>query len=238
MDRDAAPTADGGLPLDGEGLALDGERLARRKKRAEQITRTLDSLYPEADCTLESGDPLQLLVSTILAAQCTDMRVNIVAETLYKKYRSAADFAGADAAELEHDIRSIGMYRQKARNIIRCCQMITSLHGGSVPPSMEALLAMPGVGRKTANLVLGEAFGVPGVVVDTHAGRLARRMGLTSEDDPAKVEQDLMAALPKERWIKTGHQFVLHGRGICRARGPKCGECAVEPFCAKIGVGA
>ena len=194
--------------------SYDDESVERKRRRAKRIWKALDLHYPQAGCTLGCDDPLQLLISTILAAQCTDERVNIVAGELYKKYRSAHDFAQADVAELERDIRSIGMYRQKARNIISCCQMIASLHGGRVPRSMDALLAMPGVGRKTANLVLGDAFGVPGVVVDTHAGRLARRMGLTPEADPAKVERDLMALLPKERWIKTGHQFVHHGRAV------------------------
>jgi endonuclease-3 len=210
------------------------EGAAKIRKRALKIMRALDAFYPEADCTLKCEDPLQLLVSTIMAAQCTDERVNIVAGPLYKKYQSASDFAQADAAELERDIRSIGMYRQKARNIIRSCQIITALHGGKVPASMDELLALPGVGRKTANLVLGDAYGVPGVVVDTHAGRLARRMGLTPEDDPAKVEMDLMSVLPKERWTKAGHQFVLHGRAVCMARGPRCGACAVSGLCPKI----
>ena len=214
----------------------NGEGAVSIRDRAQRITAALDLLYPDADCMLKFGDPLQLLVSTILAAQCTDERVNLVAGQLFRKYRSASDFARADAAEIERDIRSIGMHRQKARNIVSSCQMIAELHGGQVPPSMDALLAMPGVGRKTANLVLGDAFGVPGVVVDTHAGRLARRMGLTTEDDPAKVERDLMAVLPKERWIRTGHQLVLHGRAVCKARKPGCGSCAVGAFCPKAGV--
>jgi endonuclease-3 len=212
------------------------ESAARRNARAKKIIAVLDTLYTDADCTLEISSPMQLLISTLLAAQCTDERVNIVAQPLYEKYRTARDFANADAQELELEIRPTGFFRNKARNIINCCRMIESEFGGQVPNTMESLLRLPGVGRKTANLVLGDAFGVPGVVVDTHAGRLARRMGLTAETDPEKVEYDLMKSIPKENWTKFCHQLVLHGRAVCSARKAKCGECMASPLCPRVGV--
>ena len=212
------------------------ESAAKKRKRAILLIEALNGLYSEADCTLDFTDPLQLLISTQLAAQCTDERVNQVTQELYKKYRSAGDFAAADIAELENDIRSTGFFRNKARNIIGCCRMLVAEYGGEVPSTMEALLKLPGVGRKTANLVLGDAFGVPGVVVDTHAGRLARRMGLSAHKDPEKVERDLMEALPKGSWTRFCHQLVLHGRAVCTARKAMCSRCALSGNCPKIDV--
>jgi len=212
------------------------ESLKDKQARALRIIGVLDGMYSDADCTLDSVDTLQLLISTQLAAQCTDARVNVVAERLYKKYRTARDFAEADVAELEEDIRETGFFRNKARNIIGCCRMLVSEHGGEVPGTMEELLRLPGVGRKTANLVLGDAFGTPGMVVDTHAGRLSRRMGLTTEREPEKVERALMAIIPKERWTKFGHQLVLHGRAYCQARKPRCSDCPISPDCPRAGV--
>ena len=210
------------------------EPLAKKRKRVKKLIEGLDAVYGAADCTLEYADPLQLLISTQLAAQCTDARVNIVTQDLFQKYRDVYDFANADIPELEGDIRSTGFFRVKARNIVNCCRMIIAEHGGEVPGTMDELLKLPGVGRKTANLVLGDAFGIPGVVVDTHAGRLARRMGLTEHADPEKVEYDLMEAVPKSAWAHFCHQLVYHGRAVCTARKALCGQCALSPHCPKI----
>jgi endonuclease-3 len=196
----------------------------------------MNALYSEPDCTLEFVNPLQLLISTQLAAQCTDERVNLVTDSLYKKYKNVYDFASADITEFENEIRSTGFFHNKARNIINCCRMLIDEYGGEVPRTLEELLKLPGVGRKTANLVLGDAFGTPGIVVDTHAGRLARRMGLTNHMDPVKVEYDLMDVVPKESWTRFCHQLVYHGRAVCPARKAKCGECALSAYCPKINV--
>lgn len=206
----------------------------KKRERALKLISGLDGLYGEADCTLDYADPLQLLISTQLAAQCTDERVNIVTKSLFLKYRTALDFAQADQAELEDAIRSTGFFHNKAKNIIGCCRMLIAEFGGEVPGSMEKLLRLPGVGRKTANLVLGDAFGVPGVVVDTHAGRLARRMGLTLNADPEKVEYDLMKIIPKADWTRFGHLLVLHGRAVCSARKAACERCALSGDCPKL----
>ena len=212
------------------------EGIEKKRLRAARLIEGLDALYSEADCTLDYVDPLQLLISTQLAAQCTDERVNIVTRTLYQKYRDVNDFAGADLSELEDDIRSTGFFHNKARNIINCCRMLVAEYGGEVPRTLEELLRLPGVGRKTANLVLGDAFGTPGVVVDTHAGRLARRMGLTDQDNPEKVEYDLMKVIPKARWTRFGHQLVLHGRAVCSSRRARCESCTLSPDCPKLNV--
>jgi len=212
------------------------EGIEKKRLRAKRLIEGLDALYSEADCTLDYVEPLQLLISTQLAAQCTDARVNIVTRDLYKKYKNVHDFAAADISELEDDIRPTGFFRNKAKNIINCCRMLVTEFGGEVPGTLEELLRLPGVGRKTANLVLGDAFGTPGVVVDTHAGRLARRMGLSDHEDPEKVEYDLMKIIPKTRWILFGHQLVLHGRAVCSARRAQCGSCTLSPDCPKINV--
>ena len=210
------------------------ESLKKKRARALSIIKTLEGLYGEAQCDLSACDPLLLLVSTQLAAQCTDERVNAVTETLYQKYKCARDFAEADASELENEIRPTGFFRNKARNIINCCRMLVEKHGGEVPRTMGELLELPGVGRKTANLVLGDAFGTPGIVVDTHAGRLARRMGFTGQTDPEKVEADLAKIVPKDCWIEFGHLMVYHGRAACTARKALCDACAASPDCPKI----
>ncbi|HHV98092.1 MAG TPA: endonuclease III [Clostridiaceae bacterium] len=201
------------------------------KQKVAEIIKVFDKLYDDAECTLKYTDPLQLLIATQLAAQCTDERVNIVTETLFKKYKNVHDFANADIAELEEDIRPTGFFRNKARNIINCCKMIISEFGGEVPNTMEDLLKLPGVGRKTANLILGDIFGIPGIVVDTHAKRLSQRMGFTKSDNPEKIEYDLMEIVPKENWSKFCHQLVYHGRAICNARKPKCSECPIRQYC-------
>ncbi len=206
------------------------------KNRARRIVRDLASFYPEAPCALVFDGPLQLLVATILSAQCTDVRVNLVTPALFTRYADAAAFANADRSELERLIQSTGFFRNKARNIQLCCQALIAKHGGQVPSTMEDLTPLPGVGRKTANVVLGNAFAVPGIPVDTHVGRLSRRMGLTVHADPVKVERDLMGMIPKKEWTMFGHRMIHHGRRVCHARRPLCEECGLAKFCPKVGV--
>jgi endonuclease-3 len=206
------------------------------KNRARRIVRDLAELYPEASCALVFDGPLQLLVATILSAQCTDVRVNLVTPALFARYPDAAAFANADRAELERLVQSTGFFRNKARNIQLCCQQIVAEHGGQVPSTMEELTPLSGVGRKTANVVLGNAFATPGIPVDTHVGRLSRRMGLTVHADPVKVERDLMELIPKKEWTMFGHRMIHHGRRVCHARRPLCEECSLAKFCPKIGV--
>lgn len=205
--------------------------LKEKREKVLAIREIFDQIYADADCTLDYKSPLELLIATQLAAQCTDARVNIVTKDLYQKYTSAEDFASADIAELEQDIRSTGFYHNKARNIIGCCQKILSDFGGEVPDNLEDLLSLPGVGRKTANLVLGDVFGKNALVIDTHAGRLARRFGLTKETDPTKVEFALMKIVPEDYQARFCHQMVLHGRAYCNARNPKCEECPIHHLC-------
>ncbi len=202
-----------------------------KKERVERIIELLEKMYPEADCSLEYNDPLQLMIATQLAAQCTDARVNIVTRDLFKKYRTVEDFANADLQELEQCIRSTGFYHNKAKNIIAACKMIMSDYGGNIPSDMESLLKLPGVGRKTANLLLSDYFGIPGIVVDTHAKRLSNRMGLVKEEDPEKIEYVLMDIIPTDKWGSFCHQLVFHGRAICNARKPLCEKCDISEFC-------
>jgi endonuclease-3 len=197
---------------------------------------TLRRLYPDAKCSLNFRTPLELLVATILSAQCTDERVNQVTPALFARFRTAQDYAQADPKELESYIRPTGFYRAKARNIIACCKALVERYGGELPRTLEELTQLPGVGRKTANVVLGTIWGVPGIVVDTHVRRLARRMGLTRHTDPDKIERDLMELIPREEWIAFGHRMIYHGRQVCLARNPKCDICALNSFCPKIGV--
>ncbi len=206
--------------------------------RARRLVRQLARLYPDVRIALDYDTPLQLLVATILSAQCTDARVNQVTPALFARYPDAAAFATARQPELEKLIRSTGFFRNKARNIIRCCQALLEHHGGTVPQTMDGLVPLPGVGRKTANVVLGDAFGVPGITVDTHLGRLSRRLGLTTHTDPVKVERDLMAILPRKEWTVFSHRLIRHGRLICHARRPDCDNCALAKLCPKIGVNA
>ncbi len=206
------------------------EAAARRK--AARIVKGLAKLFPEARCALRHESPLELLVATVLSAQCTDARVNLVTRDLFKKYRSAAAYAAAPREELENDIRSTGFFRSKARSIQGLCAEIARSHGGEVPRTMEELVRLPGVGRKTANVVLGEAFGIAsGVVVDTHVQRISRRLGLTRQEDPVKIELDLMTLVPESEWIDLGMRMILHGRSLCPARSPRCGECPLLPDC-------
>lgn len=202
-----------------------------KKERAAGIIEIFDKIYPDVKCSLNYATPLQMLIATQLSAQCTDARVNIVTKTLFKKYPDVYAFAAADYGELCKDIRSAGFYRNKAKNIILCCRRLIDVYGGEIPDTMEALLTLPGTGRKTANLVLGDIFKKPAVVTDTHCMRLARRTGLTSSETPEKIETDLKKIIPPKNQLKLCHQFVAHGRLICTARSPKCSDCAIQSLC-------
>ncbi len=212
------------------------ETLAAKASRVRRIIAGLRKAYPDAHCELNFSSPLELLIATILSAQCTDKRVNLVTADLFRKYRSAADYANASLAELEQDIKTTGFYRNKARNIQACCAALASKHGGQVPRTMEELTQLDGVGRKTANVVLGNAFGINvGVVVDTHVARLAGRLGLTSQRDPEKIEQDLMQLVPREQWTLFSHWLIWHGRRRCDARKPDCVGCEIAKLCPSAG---
>src|SRR5688572_21483682 len=205
---------------------------AEAKRRALDIARRLRRLYPDAECALRYDSPLELLVAVILSAQCTDERVNIVTTDLFRRYRTAKDYADAPLAELENVIRSAGFYHSKAKNIQACCRRLVELHGGEVPKSLAELIELGGVGRKTANVVLGTAFGIPsGVVVDTHVSRLSQRLGLTANKQPEKIEADLIELLQKKDWIDFSHRLIWHGRRVCQARKPTCEKCGLEKFC-------
>lgn len=206
------------------------------RSRAVKINAALAKAYPDAKCALHHKNALQLLIATILSAQCTDERVNKVTPALFARYPDAKAYADADRGELETMIRSTGFFRSKAKSIQECCKILVAKHHGEVPRTMEELVPLPGVGRKTANVILGNAFGVPGIPVDTHVGRLSRRMGLTKHLDAVKVERDLMALIPQGEWTDFGHRMIFHGRQICQARKPKCGECILNAVCPKIGV--
>ena len=210
-------------------------------KITETAAKVLDILqkeYPDSQVTLNFQDPLQLLIATILAAQCTDERVNLVTQDLFKKYRKAADFAGADLKTLEEEIRSTGFYHNKAKSIIKCCQMIEEKFNGQVPQTLEELTTLPGVGRKTANIILGNAYGQQAIAVDTHVKRVTHRLGWAKLDDPDKIEFELMNVIPRERWTMACHQLVFHGRNVCTAKNPQCPTCPVNHLCPKIGVAA
>lgn len=195
------------------------------------ILAGLDQHYPEAQCSLDFNKPLELLIATILAAQCTDARVNQVTPSLFKKYPSAKAYADARLEELESDIRSTGFYHNKAKNIQACCRILHERFKGDIPADLNTLVELPGIGRKTANVILGSIYHIPGIIVDTHVGRVARRLGLTSHKDPVKIEQDLMEIIERERWTLFSHQLVQHGRRICHARKPACPDCPLRPFC-------
>jgi len=203
------------------------------------VIASLKQAYPAAHCELNYSNPLELLIATILSAQCNDKQVNIVTESLFKKYASAADYAQASPAELERDIQRLGLFRNKARNIRSCCQKLADLHQGVVPQSVEALVALDGVGRKTANVVLGNAFGInSGIVVDTHVQRLSQRLGFTKNETPEKIERDLMALVPQPEWTLLSHLLIWHGRRRCSARKPDCANCELAGLCPRIGMTA
>ncbi len=206
-------------------------------RRARRINRELAALYPDAHCELDFANPLELVVATILSAQCTDRRVNMVTPVLFAKYRSAADYAAADRAEVELIIQSTGFFRAKTTSIIGLGQALCDRFGGEVPGRLADLVTLPGVGRKTANVVLGNAFGVPGITVDTHFGRLSHRFGWTQQDDPVKIEREVGGLLPKSEWTMLSHRLIWHGRRVCHARKPACGACGVAALCPAFGTG-
>ena len=214
------------------GIPSSVAKTSAAKERTAKILAILDETYPNATCALHHNGPWELLVATILSAQCTDRRVNMVTPGLFRKYPTVRDFAAANQAELAEDIRSTGFFNNKAKSISGAARKILSDFGGQVPRDIDALLTVPGAARKTANVVLGTAFGIAsGVVVDTHVQRISQRLGFTKHDDPKRIEQDLMKLLPKERWISFSHQIILHGRALCIARKPKCAECPLDALC-------
>jgi endonuclease-3 len=210
---------------------------AKTKAQAERVVEHLRQDYPDVTCALENETPFELLIATILSAQCTDARVNMVTPELFRRWPTAEDMAGAPTKALEKVIQSTGFFRNKAKNIKAASQGIAERHGGEVPRDIEAMIALPGVGRKTANVVLGTAYGMAtGVVVDTHVARLSKRLGLTKHTDAKKIEQDLMRLIPQSEWVDFAHRMIHHGRQICTARKPKCPQCSMNSFCPKVGV--
>lgn len=207
------------------------ETIEQKTERVVEIIRVLKETYPDARCSLTPREPFQLLVATILAAQCTDERVNMVTPGLFERYPTVESFAEARDEDLQEIIRSTGFFRQKSRSIIEAAQDIVGKFGGEVPRTLEELTSLRGVGRKTANLILGECFGVPGVVVDTHVTRVSQRLGLTKQKDPTKIEFDLMKVVPREHWTELNHLIVFHGRAICKAPTPLCEKCPVLELC-------
>lgn len=212
-------------------MASIKETLSAKRERARKVFARLQAEYPDARCTLDFKNPFQLLIMTALAAQCTDARVNIVCKDLFQKYHGPADFLTVPLEELERDIQPCGFYRNKAKNIMHACQRLLEHHGGEVPHTIEELVQLGGVGRKTANVVLGECFGHQGVIVDTHCTRLATRLGFTRAKDPVRIEQELMKVWPPEHWTMMSHYMVHHGRAVCQARKPMCSRCVVREYC-------
>jgi len=206
-----------------------------RKQRAEILLQQLPLIYPDAHCELDFKNPLELLVATILSAQCTDVRVNLVTKELFKRCKTAADYADISQEELEGIVHSTGFYRNKAKSLRGMGATLVERHAGEIPSTMEELSAIPGAGRKTANVVLGNAYDInEGVVVDTHVGRLSRRLGMTTKSDPIKVEQDLMALVPRDQWTHFSHWLIWHGRRRCKARNPECRECELRDLCPSV----
>jgi endonuclease-3 len=218
------------------GCPATAPTLRTLRRRAKRLVTELAVLYPDAHCALTFENPLHLLVATILSAQCTDRRVNLVTPALFARYPDARAFAEADPKELQKLIKPTGFFRNKAKNIIACCKQLVERHGGVVPGTMEELTQLRGIGRKTANVILGNAFAVPGIPVDTHVGRLSRRLGLTVHAHPVKAERDLMALLPSAEWTMFGHRMIFHGRQVCRSRKPRCEKCGLAKLCPRVGL--
>jgi endonuclease III len=214
-----------------------GETRTALVRRARRVNRRLAETYPDAHCELDFTTPLELLVATVLSAQCTDKRVNLVTPNLFRRFPTAADYAAADRGELESIVASTGFFRAKANSIIGIGQALCDRFGGEVPPRLADLVTLPGVGRKTANVVLGNAFDVPGITVDTHVGRLARRLGWTTEDDPVRVETELGELFPRAEWTPLSHRLIWHGRRCCHAKVPACGACPLAGLCPSYGLG-
>ncbi len=225
-------------PATGPGPVVPpGETRLALVRRARRMARELAVLHPDAHCELDFRSPLELVVATVLSAQCTDKRVNEVTPALFVRYPTAADYAGADRAELEELVRPTGFYRNKAGSLLGLGAALVERHEGQVPGRLEDLVRLPGVGRKTANVVLGDAFGVPGITVDTHVGRLVRRWGWTQEEDPVKVEHAVGALVPRPEWTLLSHRTIFHGRRVCHARKPACGACGLARWCPSYGTG-
>jgi endonuclease-3 len=213
------------------------ESFVAKKKRAGAIYRVLSKSYPDVKCELDFNNPLQLLIATVLSAQCTDKRVNSVTPALFKKYKEVEDFAGANLSELQRIIKSTGFFRAKARSIKGLANKIVKDYKGQVPETLDELVTLPGVGRKTANVVLGHAFDIPGLTVDTHFGRLVRRFGWSKEMDPVKVEFAIMKLIPQKEWTNLSQRLIWHGRRVCHSRKPACGTCALAKLCPSYGIG-
>jgi len=207
------------------------EALEEKRERAQKILEILDPIYPKEKTALKYNTPFELLIATILSAQCTDERVNKVTDSLFKKYRKLEDYLTVPLEELEQDIKPTGFYKNKAKKIRQCCEKLIKEHNGSIPSNMDELLKLPGVGRKTANLILGAVFDIPGIVVDTHVRRLAKRLGFSESDDPEKIEKDLEKLVPKEKWIRFSSVLIYHGREICKARKPLHEKCPIAKLC-------
>jgi endonuclease-3 len=218
-------------------VSAAAETSLARTRRARRINRELALAYPDAHCELNFTSPLELAVATILSAQCTDRRVNEVTPALFRRYPRAADYAAADRAELEDLIRPTGFFRNKSASLTKLGQQLVERYDGEVPASLDALVTLPGIGRKTANVILGNAFGIPGITVDTHFGRLARRFAWTAEGDPVKVEHEVGALIPRAEWTMLSHRLIWHGRRVCHARRPACGACPVARWCPSYGEG-
>lgn len=217
--------------------SFEGETKTGLVRRARKMNRVLADLYPDAHCELDFTNPLELLVATILSAQCTDKRVNMVTPVLFGKYKTSADYAAADRSEVESIIASTGFFRAKTNSILGMAQALCDRFGGEVPPRLKDLVTLPGVGRKTANVVLGNAFDIPGLTVDTHMLRLTNRFGWTASDDPVKVEQEIAELIPRKEWTLLSHRVIWHGRRVCHARKPACGACALAALCPSFGIG-
>jgi endonuclease-3 len=218
-------------------VAADTPSRTALVRRARRINRELALIYPDAHCELNFTSPLELLVATILSAQTTDKRVNLVTPVLFARYRTAADYAAADRGEVEKIIQSTGFFRAKTTSLIGLGQALCDRYGGEVPGRLRDLVTLPGVGRKTANVVLGDAFGVPGITVDTHFARLSRRFGWTVQDDPVKIEQEVGSLIPRKEWTLLSHRLIWHGRRVCHARRPACGACELAALCPSFGIG-
>jgi endonuclease-3 len=217
--------------------SFDAETHTALVRRARKVNGILAEVYPDAHCELDFTNPLELLVATIMSAQCTDKRVNLTTPVVFAKYRTAADYAAADRAEFEKMIVSTGFFRAKTTSVLGMAQAVCDRYGGEVPGKLADLVTLPGVGRKTANVVLGNAFGIPGITVDTHMQRLTHRLGWTTNDDPVKIEADVAELIPRKEWTMFSHRIIWHGRRVCHARKPACGACAIADLCPSFGLG-
>ena len=237
MNRNTRPQKGQTSGLARPTAAVRRESASARSSRAKTLVQRLREAYPDAHCSLDFASPFQLVIATILSAQCTDKRVNMVTPELFRRWPDAATLAGAKQRDLEAVIRSTGFFRAKAKSLLGCARALVDRHGGEVPRTIEELVRLPGVGRKTANVVLGTAFGIAsGVVVDTHVGRISRRLGLTRAADAVRAERDLVRVVPRENWIEFSHWLIEHGRGVCSARRPVCDDCSLLDLCPRVSV--